>query len=59
MDLNYIIPLGGILLLLLYEFLTRNIPTRRNLSFIDWLKRTMDRLFPNYHREDFPLRKHK
>jgi hypothetical protein len=50
--------IAPVLFFLLYEFLVRNIPTTRNLSLIDLLKRLADKISPNYHKDDFPMKKH-
>lgn len=46
------------LLFFAYEFVVRFVPTNRSLSSIDFIKAILDKLIPNYQREDFPLKKH-
>lgn len=52
----YALILGVVLII--YEISVRKLPTERNLSIVDMLKKFTDRIQPNYHKDDFPFKKH-
>lgn len=47
-----------LIVVIVYEFAVRFLPTHQNWSLIDFFKRSFDRIIPNYKTEDFPLKKH-